>query len=70
MICTKVHEYIKEKGIKQTAIAAGIGCSNSQLSQCLLGKIKMSAEMFFDICDFIGVSPNQFRDPDEENKTA
>ena len=69
MVCTNIHKYIKKKGIKQSAIAAGIGCTDSLLSQCLLGKIKMSAEMFFDICDFLGASPEQFRESESEYDT-
>ena len=66
MVCTRIHNYIKAKGIKQSAIAAGIGCTSSLLSQCLTGKIKMSADMMFDICDFIGVSPDKFKDTGED----
>lgn len=66
MISKRIHKYIKEKGIKQSAIASAIGVTDSKLSQCLCGKIKMSADMFFEICDFLGVSPDQFMEDDAE----
>lgn len=64
MIHEKLHAYIKEKGIKQSAIAKHLGVTCGLVSQMLLGKVKMSAENFFAICDFIGADPAQFK-PDE-----
>lgn len=61
MVHEKLDLYIKNKGIKQSRIADATGISNSLLSQYLSGKVKMPADKFFAICDFLEVSSDTFK---------
>lgn len=60
MISQSLHQYIKDKGVKQAAIARAIGITAPQLSIYLTGKTRMPADVFLAICQFIEVDPSRF----------
>lgn len=57
---TRLAQYIREYGIKQTVIASKTGMLNSKISDILNGKRKLSADDFAKICKAIGKEPNDF----------
>lgn len=67
MVATEIRQYIREKGIMQKVIAKNIGVSPSLLSQYLRNDVKLPADVFFKICDFLEVSPERFRSHEEDN---
>jgi transcriptional regulator with XRE-family HTH domain len=49
-----------DRGIKQSAVAEKVGMTPQTLSATLLGKRKMGADEFFDICRALEANPNLF----------
>jgi len=62
MISENVARYVKEKGIKQTAIAEAVGISAPSLNNKLKGKTKLYAEEYLAICEFLNMPSDYFRD--------
>ena len=60
VVQTRVAEYIRNMGIKQTVISEKTGISVSALSAMLTNRRKMTADEFEKICIAIGKSPNDF----------
>ena len=66
-IYEKVHKYITEHGIKQSAIAKKCNLSVSEFSAMMTGNRKMYAEDLRAICYALEVSPEEFIDYRDEN---
>ena len=60
VVQTRVAEYIRKMGIKQTVICEKTGISVSALSAMLTNRRKMTADEFEKICIAIRKSPNDF----------
>ena len=60
VVQTRVAEYIRNMGIKQTAICEKTGISVSALSAMLTNRRKMTADEFEKICIAIEKEPNDF----------
>ena len=60
VVQTRVAEYIRNMGIKQTVISKKTGISVTALSAMLTNQRKMTADEFEKICIAIGKSPNDF----------
>lgn len=56
----KVKNRLREKGIKQTAVADALHMKVGTLNAILNGRAKMSAETLMQICKFIGDEPCVF----------
>lgn len=65
MVGRRVRDFMVDKGIKQTVIAKKIGVSDELMSQYLLEKVKLSADVFIKICDALEVSPSIFAEKSE-----
>lgn len=63
-VSSRIANYIEQKGIKQIAIAKAIGITPQAMSETLLGKRKLSADEYGDICKFLGVSYGYFFESD------
>ena len=61
MVAKKIKEYLDEKGIKQRAVAEKAGMTDQEISQYLNGRVRLSADKFFLICDVLGESPERFK---------
>ena len=46
-----IKEYIDERGIKQTKLAANVGVSNQKMNYILNGKQEITFKMYESICD-------------------
>lgn len=66
VVQTRVAEYIRNMGIKQTVISEKTGISVTALSAMLTNRRKMTADEFEKICIAIGKSPNDFMVTKEE----
>ena len=66
VVQTRVAEYIRNMGIKQTTICEKTGISVSALSAMLTNRRKMTADEFEKICIAIEKSPNDFMVTKEE----
>lgn len=53
-IADAIRSYLRSHGIKQTFIAERCGWSKQKVNSIILGKRKMTAEEFSDICKAIG----------------
>lgn len=53
-IADAIRSYLCSHGIKQTFIAERCGWSKQKVNSIILGKRKMTAEEFADICKAIG----------------
>lgn len=65
MVAEKIRAYIKEQGLKQGAVAAKAGLTDAEMSAYLTGTTRLKADVFFRICDALGVSADTFR-PDPQ----
>lgn len=52
-------EYIKEKGIKGSAISAATGITAGVLYPAMQGRRELRADEFLAICKFTGADPEQ-----------
>lgn len=50
--------YRRQRSLRQKDIAAYFGIAESTVSMWERGENMISADMFFDLADFLGVSPN------------
>lgn len=64
---TALVERIKEKGIKQTAIAEATGLGPTAVSRTMSLQRRLTLDEFSAICEFLGVSMDEFR-PDETGR--
>lgn len=64
MIAENVASYMKNKGIKQNAVAKSIGISNVAMSETLAGRRTMTADEYVGICDFLEVPYSKFTKPE------
>lgn len=69
MVARKVRAYLDEQGIKYTALAQKVGITQQQMSAILTERTQLKADVFFKICDVLGVSPEAF-DPKNEDISA
>ena len=69
MVARKVRAYLDEQGIKYTALAQKVGITQQQMSAILTERTQLKADVFFKICDVLGVSPETF-DPKNEDISA
>ena len=46
-----IKEYIDERGIKQTKLAANVGVSNQKMNYILNGKQEITFKLYESICD-------------------
>ena len=69
MVAEKISTYMKDRGIKGSVIAAKSGISQQQMSAILTGRLQLKADVFFRICDALGVSPETF-DPKSDQAGA
>lgn len=60
VVQSKVAQYLKEQGIKQSWLAQKTGLTDNMISGILNGKRKMTADEFVRICKAIGKNPNDF----------
>lgn len=65
---SRISEYIKRMGIKQTTICEKTGIPKDALSTMLSNKRKMSADEFEKICIAIEKAPNDFMLIEQETK--
>lgn len=69
MVAEKISIYMKERGIKGTVIAQKSGITQQQMSAILNGRMQLKADVFFRICDALGVPPETF-DPKTDQAGA
>ena len=62
---SRVVQYIKETGIRQSFIAKKAGLSDNAMSLIFHGRRKMSADEFVKVCQVIGKTPNDFMEVEE-----
>ena len=62
---SRVVQYIKETGIRQSFIARNVGLSDNAVSLICNGRRKMSADEFVKVCQVIGKTPNDFMEVEE-----
>jgi transcriptional regulator with XRE-family HTH domain len=67
MVGNEILKFIKEKGIKQRLIASKLGISPSLLSQYLNNEVRLPADTFFKICEFLEQPADRFK-PSEEGR--
>ena len=60
VVQSRLSEYIRNMGIKQTAICNKTGINKDALCAILAGRRKMSADEFEKICMAIQKQPNDF----------
>lgn len=60
VVQSKVAQYLKEQGIKQSWLAQKTGLTDNMISGILNGTRKMTADEFVRICKAIGKNPNDF----------
>ena len=60
VVQSRVAQYVKEAGIKQSFISEKTGLSENVISLIFNGKRKMSADEFAKICKAISKAPNDF----------
>ncbi|NCA68370.1 MAG: XRE family transcriptional regulator [Clostridia bacterium] len=56
----KINEYLANRGIKQSFMAAKMGVSSAKISNLLSGKQKFTAEEFLMACDILNLDPKTF----------
>lgn len=57
---TRLRDYVKANGIKQSFIAKTIGLDEKAVSSIFCGRRELRADEFMDICLAIKVSPDVF----------
>lgn len=55
-IAIKLKQIVDNRGVKLTAISKATRIPVDAISRSFLGKRKMTADEFVNICDFLGVS--------------
>lgn len=60
MVANNIAEYIREKGIKQSAIAEYLGIKQQTMSDIINGNRNLKADEYIDICDFLEVPYDKF----------
>ena len=68
MIAKMISAYIKDKGIKQRAVASKAGISEQTLSDILNGRRQLKADVFAQICDALEVNADAFMIKKEERE--
>ena len=58
--CGALKEFIDTNGIQYSRIAANVGCDQALIHRALTGKIRMTLEMYLDICAAMAVNPARF----------
>lgn len=57
-VCERLKLYIKDRGLKQCAVAKKSGFTENQFSQILNGKRSVSADELEIICNAMNATPN------------
>lgn len=57
----KLKEIIERRGIKQIFICQKTGMTADTISRIINNTRKMTAEEFLNICEALGIDPNEFR---------
>ena len=58
IVATNIEKIIAEKGYKKNAVARKAGITDQKLSDMLGGRAVIRAEMIPNICQALGVEPN------------
>ena len=66
MFISRLGQLCDKKGISMTALSYSLGHSHSYLHHIMTSRSKMPINEFFEICDILGVTPNEFFS-DEQN---
>lgn len=69
----RLKHFLKSRGIRQTAVAEGIGMKKTSFNAVLNGHAELRADTLEAVCNFIGVSPGyffKFKVQDNETTTA
>lgn len=59
-VASKIKDIVDSRGVKITAISKATGIPVDAISRSLLGKRKMLAEEFVEICDFLELDMTAF----------
>ena len=59
-----------EKGVSERAMSHALGHGDSYIRQISSGKMSPQLASFFDICEYLGVTPVEFFDIGNENPEA
>ena len=59
-VTNEISKYIKEKGIRVSAISKHTGLSKNVLHNSLSGNRKLRADEFLIICNFLDIKPELF----------
>ena len=59
-----------QKGVSARDMSLSLGQSESYINKIENGKSLPSMQVFFYICDYFGISPQEFFDADNHNPTA
>lgn len=62
MICKAIADYIRQQGIKQSALSQKTGLTPHCIGSALKGKRKLSIEEYEKICESLNVPINFFFD--------
>lgn len=60
MVYENIAKYVADKGIKQVAIAKAINMTPQAMSDTLAGKRTLTADEYYDICNFLEVPYERF----------
>lgn len=69
MVGGYIKAYLKENGIKQNFLAKRIGIPATTLNSMLLERQKLPVDIFFKICEVLGVSAAVF-EPSRQGKAG
>lgn len=64
---SKIKMYIENSGLKQKAVAEKSGLDNYKLCMSLLGKRKLEAGEYANICSVLGVPMTMFVEPKQQD---
>lgn len=56
----KINDYVANRGIKQSFLAARMGISAAKISLLLSGQQKFTADEFLTVCEILEVDPKLF----------
>lgn len=57
----KLAQYVKQRGIKISAISAGSGIGANAIYPSLSGNRPMRADEFLAVCNYLAVDPMEFK---------
>lgn len=61
MVGNEIAKFLKDKGIRQKTVAEKLGISASLFSQYLSNDVKLPADTFFKICEFLEQPADRFK---------